>query len=262
MPSRCWRVAGTRRSPRRNPADIADIAATGDGRCLPLTLDVTDGRQIGEAVARAEARFGAIDVLVNNAGYGYRTAVEEATDEGIRAQFETNFFGLVALTQKVLPAMRKRRSGTIINISSAGGRTVLPGSAFYSGSKFAVEGFSDALRKEVEPLGIRVLLVEPGPFRTDFAGRSLRQSAEPMAEYANTSGLRRRENSGAHGTQPGDPVRAARIIIETLEADKPPFRLVLGRTAADRIEAELESQLRELRAWRQKAIDADYPTAG
>ncbi|MEJ1976463.1 MAG: SDR family NAD(P)-dependent oxidoreductase [Acetobacteraceae bacterium] len=155
--------------------------------------------------------------------------------------------------------MRARRTGLIINISSIAGRMAQPGSGYYSASKFAVEGMSDGLRKEVAPLGIGVMVVEPGGFRTDFAGRSLHQSARPIEDYAGTAGLRRKENSNAHGQQPGDPKRAAHAIIAAAQADKPPFRLVLGRDASDRIEAELNTQLQELKAWRQVAIEADYP---
>ncbi len=246
----------------RDPASLADIAAAHSQTCLALALDVQDRQQSAAVVKQAEARFGAIDVLVNNAGYGYRGAIEEAAEEDIRDLFETNFFGLVFLTQQVLPGMRARKTGHIINISSTAGRLAYPGSGYYSASKFAVEGMSDGLRKELAPLGIGVMLVEPGGFRTDFAGRSLRQSAQPIADYAATAGVRRKETSTDHGTQPGDPVRAAHAIIDATLASKPPFRLILGRIASQRIEAELTGQLEELAAWRQVAIDADYPDAG
>ncbi len=252
--ARGWNAAIT----SRNPADIADIAASGAQRCLALGLDVKDRAQIANAVAQTEARFGAIDVLVNNAGYGYRGAVEEADEDDIRSLFETNFFGLVFLTQQVLPGMRARKQGHIVNISSVAGRMAHPGSAYYSASKFAVEGLSDGLRKELAPLGIGVMVVEPGGFRTDFAGRSLHQSAQPIADYAGTAGRRRKENSNAHGKQPGDPVRAAHAIIDAVQSDKPPFRLVLGRDASERIEAELSAQREELLTLRQVFIDADY----
>jgi NAD(P)-dependent dehydrogenase (short-subunit alcohol dehydrogenase family) len=243
----------------RNPDDIADIAAAHPKTCLALRLDVTDRRQIAEAVEKTEARFGAIDVLVNNAGYGYRAAVEEADEPDIRTLFDTNFFGLVFITQAVLPGMRARRKGCIINISSVAGRLAFPGSGYYSASKFAVEGMSDGLRKELKPLGIGVIVVEPGGFRTDFAGRSLQQSVTAIADYAETAGKRRKENSTQHGTQPGDPVRAANAIIEAAQSAEPPFRLVLGRDAHERIKAELDAQLQEMEAWKRVAVDADYP---
>ena len=244
----------------RNPDDIADIAAAYPKTCLALKLDVTDRRQIAEAVEKTQARFGAIDVLVNNAGYGYRAAVEEADEQDIRTLFDTNFFGLVFITQAVLPGMRARRKGCIVNISSVAGRLAFPGSGYYSASKFAVEGLSDGLRKELKPLGIGVIVVEPGGFRTDFAGRSLQQSASAIADYAATAGLRRKENSTQHGTQPGDPVRAANAIIEAAQSADPPFRLVLGHDAHERIKAELAAQLAELEVWKQVAVDADYPS--
>jgi NAD(P)-dependent dehydrogenase (short-subunit alcohol dehydrogenase family) len=243
----------------RDPTAVADIVAGHEAVALPLRLDVTDPAQVAAAVRDAEKRFGAIDVLVNNAGYGYRAAVEEADDTDIRRLFETNFFGLVGLTKSVLPGMRVRGRGHIVNISSVAGRMAQPGSGYYSASKFAVGGLSDALRKELEPLGIRVTVVEPGGFRTDFAGRSLQQSSRPIDAYAKTAGLRRKENSTTDGRQPGDPVRAAEAIIKAVQADRPPFRLVLGRSAVQRIRAELDAQRRELDSWEETANAADYP---
>ena len=243
----------------RNSRDLEHLAANSEHQgCLIQGLDVTDANQIHEVVSRAEEKFGAIDVLVNNAGFGYRAAVEEAADKDLRDLFETNFFGLVRLTQAVLPKMRARKRGYIVNVSSVAGRMAQAGNGLYSASKFAVEGMSDGLRKELHPLGIRVMLVEPGPFRTDFAGRSLRQSADPIEDYAATAGLLRKERSGVHGTQPGDPVRAARCILRALQSDRPPFRLVLGRSASDRVEAELKAQLEELNEWKQTAAEADF----
>ena len=164
---RGWRVLAT----ARNPQQIQDLVAGTDGRGLALKLDVTDSAQVIEAVKKAEATFSKIDVLVNNAGFGYMAAVEEGEDEEVRAMFETNFFGLVEMTKAVLPGMRRRRSGHILNISSIGGFVGFPSSGYYNATKFAVEGLSEALAKEVEPLGIKVIIVEPGPFRTDWAGR-------------------------------------------------------------------------------------------
>jgi short-subunit dehydrogenase len=157
--------------------------------------------------------------------------------------------------------MRKRRSGCIVNISSVASRLAQAGNGLYSASKFAAEGLSDGLRKEVQPLGIKILLVEPGPFRTDFAGRSLRQSGRVIDDCVATAGRLRRENSTIHGTQPGDPVRAAQIIIRAVESDASPFRLVLGRLASERIAAELKEQLQDVVAWREAAEDANFPEA-
>ncbi len=243
----------------RDPATVADIVAGHEATALGLKLDVTEESQIAAAVQQAEARFGGIDVLVNNAGYGFRGAVEEASQAEIRQLFDVNFFGLIAMTQAVLPGMRARGSGHIINISSIAGRLSHPGSGYYSASKFAVEGMSDGLRKELKPLGISVTVVEPSGFRTDFAGRSLQQSAKVIDAYANTAGLRRKEKDTSHGKQPGDPVRAANAIIAAVESPNPPFRLLLGQDALKRARAELDDQRREVEAWAEVAAGADSP---
>lgn len=253
--SRGWNAAVT----ARDAASVADIVSGNESRALALALDVTRPTQIADAVKATQARFGAIDVLVNNAGYGYRSAVEEADDADVRQLFETNFFGLVAMTKAVLPGMRARRSGHIVNISSIAGRRSQAGSGFYSATKFAVGGMSDALRKELKPLGIGVTVVEPSGFRTDFAGRSLHQSRVPIADYAGTAGLRRKENSNNDGKQAGDPVRAAEAIIQAIGAPEPPFRLLLGRNAVEGARAELALQQKELDAWATVAIDTDHP---
>jgi NAD(P)-dependent dehydrogenase (short-subunit alcohol dehydrogenase family) len=247
--ARGWNAAVT----ARDPAAIRDIVQGNEAQAIALQLDVTQPAQIASAVRDTVSRFGTIDVLVNNAGYGYCGAVEEASDTDIREVFETNFFGLVAMTRAVLPRMRAQGRGAIVNISSVGGRMAQPGSGFYSATKFAVEGLSDALRKEVCPLGLNVVVVEPGGFRTEFAGRSLRQSADSMDAYAATAGVRRTENISTHGRQPGDPARAARAIITALEAGTPPFRLVLGKSAVQRIGAEMDAQRREIDAWEELA---------
>lgn len=244
----------------RDPAAIRDIVEGHERSALALRLDVTDPKQVAAAVEEAEARFGTIDVLVNNAGYGYRGAVEEADDADMRELFETNFFGLVRMIQSVLPGMRAQRRGHIVNISSVAGRMAQPGSGYYSATKFAVGGLSDALRKEVGPLGIHVTVVEPGGFRTDFAGRSLKQSKRTIDDYAATAGARRKENSSTDGRQPGDPARAAQAIIQAVQADKPPFRLALGRSAVQRIRAEIDAQRQELDSWEQTATGADFPS--
>ena len=243
----------------RDPASVADIVAGHASSALAAKLDVTDSTQIVETVQQATFRFGGIDVLVNNAGYGHRGAVEEASEAEIRKLFDTNFFGLAAMTQAVLPGMRAKGTGHIINISSVGGRMAAPGSGFYSATKFAVEGISDALRKELRPLGIGVMVVEPSGFRTDFAGRSLRQSDRTIDDYAQTAGKRRKEYITNDGQQAGDPVRAADAIIKAVQSDKPPFRLALGRSAVERIRAEMETQPRDLDTWADTAIGADYP---
>jgi NAD(P)-dependent dehydrogenase (short-subunit alcohol dehydrogenase family) len=215
----------------REVGRVADLAADNTDRVLPLPLDVTDTSQVTNAVSQAEERFGAIDVVVNNAGYGYRAAVEEGDDSDIRTLFETQFFGAVAMIKAVLPGMRARRSGAIVNISTIGVQIMPPGSGYYAASKAALEGMSGALRAELQPLGISVTVVEPGAFRTDFAGRSLTQSSTVIDDYAETAGKRRKEHDTMHGTQPGDPAKAARAIIAAVESDEPPAFLLLGNDA-------------------------------
>jgi NAD(P)-dependent dehydrogenase (short-subunit alcohol dehydrogenase family) len=215
----------------REVGRVAELAADNTDRVLPLPLDVTETSQVTNAVNQAEERFGAIDVLVNNAGYGYRAAVEEGDDSDIRTLFETQFFGAVAMIKAVLPGMRARRSGAIVNISTIGVQIMPPGSGYYAASKAAVEGMSGALRAELQPLGISVTVVEPGAFRTDFAGRSLTQSSTVIDDYADTAGKRRKEHDTMHGTQPGDPAKAAKAIIAAVESDEPPAFLLLGNDA-------------------------------
>ncbi|MDR1710373.1 MAG: SDR family NAD(P)-dependent oxidoreductase [Propionibacteriaceae bacterium] len=241
----------------RDPAAIADLA-DGYPNALPLALDVADHGQVVAAVAAANARFGGIDVLVNNAGYGYRSAVEEGERAAIEAMFAVNFYGAIDLIQQVLPQMRERRSGTIINMSSVAGRMTAPGSGFYAASKCALEGMSDGLRVETAEYGIRVLVVEPGPFRTDFAGRSLVQSEAPLDAYAKTAGARRKENDSMDGTQPGDPVKGAQAIIAAATAENPPFRLPLGVSAVTRIRELLAQQAAELEAWAEVGLATDF----
>jgi NAD(P)-dependent dehydrogenase (short-subunit alcohol dehydrogenase family) len=243
----------------RDAAKLEDLAAADPDRVLATSLDVTDHARITEVVAQAQDRFGGIDVLVNNAGYGYRAAVEEASDEDVADLFATNFFGAVAMIKAVLPGMRARRSGAIVNISSIGARICPPGSGYYSASKAALEGVSGSLHKELAPLGITVTVVEPGGFRTDFAGRSLAQSATAIADYAETAGKRRKEHDTAHGRQPGDPARAAQAIITAVQAPEPPFLLMLGRDALDGIRAVFDRQRQELDAWQEISSSTGFP---
>jgi NAD(P)-dependent dehydrogenase (short-subunit alcohol dehydrogenase family) len=225
---------------------------------LALTLDVTDSSQASSAVEQAEARFSSIDVLVNNAGYGYRAAVEEGADEDVHRLFATNFFGPIAMIKAVLPGMRGRRAGAIVNISSIGARITPVGSGYYSATKAALEGASGSLRWELAPLGISVTVVEPGAFRTDFAGRSLAQSAEAIDAYAQTAGQRRKENDTTHGTQAGDPAKAAQAIITAVEAPDTPFLLLLGQDALIGFRAVAESQLAEVDKWEDLARHTAY----
>jgi NAD(P)-dependent dehydrogenase (short-subunit alcohol dehydrogenase family) len=244
----------------RDPDAVRDVVDAHPGTALAVALDVTDGGQVAAAVRQAEERFGGVDVLVNNAGYGYRAAVEEGDDGDVAALFATNFFGPVALIKAVLPGMRARRSGAVVNISSIGARICPPGSGYYAATKAALEGLSGSLRKELAPLGIAVVVVEPGGFRTDFAGRSLQQSATPIADYAETAGKRRKENDTAHGTQPGDPARAARAILAAVEAGEPPALLMLGSDALRAVRGVLDAQRAELRTWEETSLGTDFPS--
>jgi NAD(P)-dependent dehydrogenase (short-subunit alcohol dehydrogenase family) len=242
----------------RDISTIQDLADQHPETALALALDVTDTDRIAEVVAAGIDRFGVIDVLVNNAGYGFRSAVEEADDTDIHRLFATNVFGPVHLIQAVLPGMRQQKSGSIINISSIGARLMPAGSGFYSATKAALEGITGALRKEVAPLGIRVSAVEPGAFRTDFAGRSLTQSAEAIGDYADTAGQRRKENDTVHGTQPGDPRLAAAALIRLAEADNAPGMLLLGTDALRGYDAMTSAEAGEIDAWREVTTSTDF----
>lgn len=242
----------------RNIQTIQDIVAPYPDTAIAATLDVTDEEQVEKVVKMAYTRFNTIDVLVNNAGYGYRAAVEEGESSQINKLFNTNFFGAISMIKAVLPDMRARRNGIIVNISSIAARLAMPGSAYYSATKFALEGLSDALRREVGPLGIKVLIVEPGAFRTDFAGRSLHGSITAIDDYKETAGLRRKENDKTDGTQPGDPKRAAMAIIKAMTGDHLPFRLLLGSDAIQIVTTELDSQLKEIEDWKDLSISTNF----
>ncbi|HTR94279.1 MAG TPA: oxidoreductase [Trebonia sp.] len=244
----------------RAVARVADLAGAHRDTALALPLDVTDAAQVSTAVRAAQERFGAIDVLVNNAGYGYRAAVEEGDDADIQLLFATNFFGPVALIKAVLPGMRARRSGAIVNISSIGARRTPEGSGYYSATKAALEGLSGSLRKELAPLGISVTAVEPGAFRTDFSGRSLAQSGTVIADYAGTAGRRRKEHDTAHGNQNGDPAKAAQALITAVESPEPPAFLLLGQDALDTYRQAADAQLAEVRAWEKLTASTGFAT--
>lgn len=242
----------------RKDSAVQDLVDRYSDGALGLALDVTDRAQVTDVVRRAEERFGQIDVLVNNAGYGYRAAVEEGDDVDVRQLFDTNLFGAVAMIKAVLPGMRARRSGTIVNVSSIGARACPPGSGYYSASKAAMEAMTSALRKEVAPLGIMAMSVEPGAFRTDFAGRSLTQSAEAIADYADTAGKRRKENDTAHGTQPGDPARAAAALIEVVASGEAPELLMLGSDALSTFRAVTDGLRAQVEAWERVSTTTDF----
>lgn len=238
---------------------VIDFQKAYPERALALALDLTDKASIARAITQAEDYFGPIDVLINNAGYGYRAAVEEGDDEDVANLFATHVFGPVALMKAVLPVMRQRRSGTIVNLSSIGAQFWNPGSAYYSAAKMALEGITLTLKTEVEPLGIRVLVIEPGAFRTDFAGRSLMGAKTEIADYAATVGPRRPANDRMHGTQPGDPKRAASLIVQTLTKAELPQRLLLGSDAVNIVSKALNNQLEEIAAWASASATTDFP---
>ena len=243
----------------RDAGRVADLIEGFDDRALALALDVTDQGQVEASVAAARERFGRIDVLVNNAGYGYQSSVEEGVEAEIRAQFDANVFGLFALTRSVLPLMRAQRSGRILNVTSVAGFIGFPASGYYSASKHAVEGWSDALAAETAPLGIKVTCIEPGPFRTDWAGRSLKQTRSAIPDYAETAGARLTATAEKSGTQAGDPVRAAEAMIRVAEIADPPRHLVLGAWGYDAVTDKLKARLAEIEAWRETSVGADFP---
>ncbi|AYC99566.1 oxidoreductase [Neorhizobium sp. NCHU2750] len=242
----------------RDKGRLADLVQ-GHDNALAVDLDVTDQGQVEAAVNAAEEKFGRIDVLVNNAGYGYQASIEEGDEAEIRAMFDANVFGLFALTRAVLPGMRARRKGHILNLTSQAGFVGFPGSGYYAATKHAVEGFSDALAAEGAPIGIKVTCVAPGPFRTDWAGRSLKQTPVKIADYQDTAGIRMTTTAGYSGKQPGDPVRAGEAMIRAVEAANPPRHLVLGELAYNAITAKLAERRAEIEAWKDASLSADFP---
>ena len=256
-----WRAVVTARD-RARVADLADPTRGHEQSALALDLDVTSAAQISAAVQAAQARFGRIDVLVNNAGYGYQSSAEEGDEAEIRAQFDANVFGLFAMTRAVLPGMRAQRRGHILNITSVAGLAGFPGSGYYAASKHAVEGFSDSLAAECAPLGIKVTCIEPGPFRTDWAGRSLRQTPNRIQDYADTAGIRMKATAQGSGAQPGDPARAAAAMIRITQAENPPRHLVLGAFGVEAVRSRLQRTLADIEQWRDASVGADFPKGG
>ncbi len=239
---------------------LADLAAfAGNDNALLLTLDVTEQGQVDAAVKAALARFGRIDVLVNNAGLGYFGSVEESEEDRVRWMFDVNVFGLGRMTTAVLPQMRKQRSGFIVNLSSVAGLRSFPALGYYNATKFAVEGLSEALWQEVEPLGIKVMLVEPSGFRTDWAGRSAAESPSGIADYLPTVGVKRDQLREQSGKQPGDPVRAVQAIVKAVESANPPHHLLLGNGAFKLAMAKLDELRTEFAEWEGVARGADFP---
>ena len=253
--ARGWRAVVT----ARDPATVEDIAAGHGDRVLVLALDVTRPTQIELVLAKTKEKFGSIDVLVNNAGYGYLGAIEEGEDLAVRAMFETNVFGLIDMTKAVLPLMRAQHSGLIVNVSSIGGLTSFAGSGYYHGTKYAVEGISESLAIEVKPLGIDVMIVEPGAFRTNWAGPSIKRSATRIEAYDATAGERCKQTESRSGNQAGDPMRAAQAIIDAALSDSRPLRLLLGKVALELARKKLDTMRGDFDAWESTTLGADFP---
>lgn len=242
----------------RDVSKVQDLADAYPDNALALPLDVTEDDQVTAVIAAADERFGGIDVLVNNAGYGYRAAVEEGEVGPVQQLFDTHVFGAVRTIKAVLPGMRARRSGTIVNLSSIGARISPEGSGYYAAVKAAIEALTLSLRKEVAPLGITAMVVEPGAFRTDFAGRSLTQAEDAIAAYAETAGKRRKEHDTVHGTQPGDPKKAAGVLIDVVESGNAPYMLLLGDDASDGFRAALDALRDDIDHWEQVSRSTDF----
>ncbi|MDR3746487.1 MAG: oxidoreductase [Acidobacteriaceae bacterium] len=243
----------------RKVEQIADLARQYPDTARVFALDVTNPAQIDEVASDAIAAFGRIDVLVNNAGYGIAAGIEEATEAEFMPVFETNLFGLIRVTRAFLPQLRKQRSGHIVNLSSMAGLAGSPGWGYYNASKFAVEGFSEALAAEMAPLGVRVTIIEPGPFRTDFLGRSGVVAARSIDEYEETVGKTRAYYHEQSGKQRGDPQKAVEAIIAVVESANPPLHLILGAIALKRFRGKLAQWHEEIAAWESVTLGADLP---
>ncbi|MFC9915064.1 oxidoreductase [Streptomyces sp. NPDC127197] len=246
----------------RKPQDVEDVLSRYGDRLLAVALDVTDEAQAGAAVEAAVERFGTIDVLVNNAGRGVLGAVEETSDAAIRSVYDTNVFGLANVTRAVLPVMRRRRSGRILNLSSIGGFESAAGFGVYCSTKFAVEGLSEAMRAELAPLGIQVTIVEPGYFRTDFLdATSLLTEGQVISDYAETAGAVRQAVPGLNHAQPGDPVKGATAILALADAANPPLRAQLGSDCASAMDRKIAQLREETDTWRELALSTDHDDA-
>ena len=244
----------------RQRAAVSDALGPDSDRLLSLSLDVTEAAQAQAAVAAALARFGGVDVLVNNAGYGHLGYFEEATDADIQAQYATNVFGLFNVTRAVLPTMRAARSGHVFNLSSSAGFRGVEIGSLYCSSKFAVEGFSESLRHELAPFGIQVTIIEPGPFRTDFLKpESIRFAATPVADYDGRREAMRASFEQRNGGQAGDPKRLAEALVTLASEAKPPLRFTAGAMAVGLVDAKLAGMQAELDSWRELGIATDFP---
>jgi NAD(P)-dependent dehydrogenase (short-subunit alcohol dehydrogenase family) len=248
-------VVATSRNPEKVQASFPDAS----DRLLAIAMDLFDNAQIASVVQAGIKRFGQIDVLINNAGHGLLGAIEEVTDSQIANVFQTNVFGLLRVTRAVLPHMRSRRAGHIVNLSSIGGLVGGAGWGIYNATKFAVEGISEALAQELTPLGIGVTVVEPGPFRTDFLGGSLSMVESQIPDYDQSTAQARNYPKQFNGAQAGDPEKAAKAIIQAVTGDKPPLHLLLGAIAYQRANAKLDSLRTEFEKWKDVALATDFP---
>jgi len=245
----------------RKPEQLNDLVEQYPETTKVIRLDVTNPQEVRDAIDAAIATFGRIDVLVNNAGYGAVGAIEEVSDAAIRRQFETNVFGALEMMRNVLPIMRLQRSGHILNLSSVGGFVAFGATGIYCATKFALEALSEALAQEVSSLGIKVTIIEPGAFRTDFNGRSLAAPEQTIEDYAAVSGAFLQWLEEMDGKQPGDPDKAAQAMIQVVESDNPPLRLALGADAVGAIDEKLKSVKAELDAWEEISINTAYEGA-
>lgn len=241
----------------RDPKTLQEFVDRHPERARAVALDVTDKRQVADSVAKTLAEFGRIDVLVNNAAYGYLAAIEEGDEADVRAMFETNFWGLLAMTRAVLPHMRRQKSGHIVQNSSQAGLMSKPGTGFYSTTKWAVEALTEALVEEVAPFGIRVTALEPGPYRTDWAGRSMKRAKSQIADY-DAVHARAQMIADMDGKQPGDPRGAAAALIEIVRSKNPPRQILMGKLVLDTYRAKLDTIRASLDEWEDLTIRADY----
>ena len=242
----------------RNEKARKEFEAIEPKRAKPLILDVTDFAAINPSISKIEQEIGPIDVLVNNAGYGHEGILEESSLEDLRRQFEVNVFGAVSMMKAILPTMRRRRSGRIINITSMGGYLTMPGIAYYCGSKFALEGISETLAKEVKGFGIHVTAVAPGSFRTDWAGRSMVRSGRSIADYDSVFDPIRKAREEKSGHQAGDPIKAAEVLLKLLATENPPVHLLLGSDALKLVREKIDSLASEITAWEDVTLSTDF----
>jgi len=243
----------------RKVADVEDLVDAHPASALAVALDVTDKEQIADAVAAAGTAYGGVDVLVNNAGYGYLSAIEEGDDAEVRALFDTNYFGTVDMTKAVLPQMRERGSGHVVNISSMAGLVANPPNAYYSSTKFAMESLTEALSKEVGPLGIKVTAIEPGAFRTDWARRSMHEAAAPIEAYADGVGARKELIRAFADHLPGDPRKVAEAVLMVVALEHPPLRLLLGADVLQATREKLTAMLASIDEWEAVTLDVNFP---